>query len=106
MRQSLEKIDLVTLGRQQPVDTDYVLSRIGAGTLLLLNQRPQSYPSEQHTVPERIIVLQGRIGIQAGNQRVDADAGQMIVIPPGLSHSYCDDSDGVVTVIFGGDVAS
>ncbi|MES2070667.1 MAG: cupin domain-containing protein [Pseudomonadota bacterium] len=98
---ALHTIDLVALGRQQPVDTDYLLTRIAAGSLLLLNQRPQHYPQEQHKVEERIIVLQGRVGIAAGEQKADAAQGQMIVVPAGLSHAYTEDSDGVVAVIFG-----
>ncbi len=50
---------------------------------------------------ERIIVLQGKIGITAGNQTAAASAGQMIIVPAGLDHAYSSDSDGVVAVIFG-----
>ncbi|WP_394780196.1 cupin domain-containing protein [Undibacterium sp.] len=97
----LHTIDLIALGKQQPVDTDYLLTGISAGSLLLLNQRPQHYPQELHKVQERIIVLQGRVSIIAGTQTVQASAGQMIVVPAGLSHAYAEDSDGVVAVIFG-----
>ncbi|GGC62659.1 cupin domain-containing protein [Undibacterium terreum] len=97
----LKTVDLVTLGQQQPVDTDYLLTRINSGSVLLLNQRPQHYPQELHKVEERIIVLQGQVGIVAGNDRVDAACGQMILVPAGLSHAYAEDSDGVVAVIFG-----
>ncbi|HTD03871.1 cupin domain-containing protein [Undibacterium sp.] len=97
----LQTIDLVALGQQQAVDTDYLLTRIVSGSLLLLNQRPQHYPQELHKVEERIIVLQGRVGITAGAHKVDAAQGQMIMVPAGLSHAYSEDSDGVVAVLFG-----
>jgi mannose-6-phosphate isomerase-like protein (cupin superfamily) len=97
----LQVSDLVELGQRQPVDTDFLLTRLSSGSLLLLNQRPQHYPDEQHKVQERIIVLQGRVGIRSADRSVDASAGQMILVPAGLSHAYTDDSDGVVAVIFG-----
>ena len=97
----LSTIDLVTVGEQQAVDTDYLLTKISSGSLLLLNQRPQQYPQELHKVHERIIVLQGQVGIVAGETRVSAAAGQMIIVPAGLSHAYAENSDGVVAVIFG-----
>ncbi len=101
----LQATDLVALGKQQPVDTDYLLTAISVGSLLLLNQRPQHYPQELHKVEERIIVLQGRVGIAAEEHRVDAVPGQMITVPAGLSHAYTEDSDGVVAVIFGQELA-
>jgi hypothetical protein len=97
----LQLTDLVELGKQQPVDTDYALGAIQSGSLLLLNQRPQHYPQELHKVEERIIVLQGQVSICAGAETIRAAQGQMITVPPGLAHAYGEDSDGVVAVIFG-----
>jgi mannose-6-phosphate isomerase-like protein (cupin superfamily) len=102
MTTSLQLTDLVALGGAQPVDTDYLLSRITQGALLLLNQKPQQYPREEHTTEERIIVLRGRVGIAADEQKVYATAGEMITVPPALGHCYTEDSDGVVAVVFGG----
>lgn len=99
---TVQLIDLIALGRRQAVDTDCVLSRIGDGKLLLLNLRPQTYPSEQHATIERIVVLQGRVGLCVDTQTVHAESGQMIVIPAGLVHGFSAESDGVVAVIFGG----
>lgn len=99
----LEKIDLRALANAQPVDTDYPLAEIGQGALLLLNQRPQAYPWECHKVQERIVVIEGRTAIVTDDgQRVDAQAGEMIIVPAGLRHAYAEDSDGAVLVLFGG----
>jgi mannose-6-phosphate isomerase-like protein (cupin superfamily) len=101
MNALLQVTDLIAVGNEQPVDTDYLLTRISQGALLLLNQKPQTYPEENHKTEERIIVLRGRVGIQVSSQKVYAEAGQMITVAPNCSHSYTDDSDGIVAVVFG-----
>ncbi|MBV8657231.1 MAG: cupin domain-containing protein [Burkholderiales bacterium] len=98
-----ERIALASFGAQLPVDTDHLLAKLDKGSLLLLNQRPQHYPWESHGVPERIIVIEGQVGIQAENgPALRAQLGDMLVIPAGLRHAYMPDSDGVVVVLFGG----
>ena len=101
-----ERIALAAFGTQLPVDTDHLLASVAKGSLLLLNQRPQTYPWEQHAVPERIIVIEGQVGIQTeSGAALRAQLGEMLVIPPGLRHAYTPDSDGVVVVLFGGEPA-
>ena len=101
MKNSLEVIDLLTVASSLGSDTDYVLSDISKGTLLLLKQKPQVYRDEQHKVEERIVVLHGRIGIRSAEKSVYANTGQMIVVAAVLEHRFTTDSDGVVVVIFG-----
>ena len=101
MNNSLEVIDLLAVASNLETDTDYVLSHISKGTLLLLKQKPQVYCDEQHEVEERIVVLHGRVGIRSAEKSVYAHVGQMIVVAAALEHGYTADSDGVVVVIFG-----
>ncbi|WP_269531090.1 cupin domain-containing protein [Chitinimonas sp. BJYL2] len=98
----IERLDLVAIGADQPVDTDYLLAKLGAGAALLLNQRPQvSYPDERHKVQERIVVLSGSVGlIDEHGSATHASQGQMLLVPAGLGHAYHPASDGVVLVLF------
>ncbi|WP_374352140.1 cupin domain-containing protein [Chitinimonas sp.] len=100
--EKFEKIDLRSLALAQAVDTDYPLADLSKASLLLLNQRPQHYPKEQHAVAERIVVIEGSISIVCEDGRqLDALAGEMIVIPAGLAHAYGEQSNGAVLVVFG-----
>ena len=52
-----------------------------------------SPPLHTHPQDESYIVLEGRLTIQAGEQRFEVEAGAAAVVPTGLAHTFRVDSD-------------
>lgn len=94
-------VDLVTLARSLPADTDYSLGQLSSSSLVLLNLKPQPYPIELHQETERILVLQGEAGVEFDQGEVRLTCGALLVLPPGQHHTFSADSDAVVLAIFG-----
>lgn len=87
-------------GRALPPDTDHALAQTAAGALLLIHIPPGSYAFERHAMPEYIVCLQGQLRMEAEDgERCEADAGEMIEVPAGLSHCFAADCDAVVMTL-------
>ena len=95
---------LPATGRSLAADSDHLLARTSPGALLLIHLPPGAYAFEQHAMPEYIVCLQGRLQMEAereaeGGARCSATAGEMIEVPPGLSHRFAADCDAVVLTV-------
>jgi quercetin dioxygenase-like cupin family protein len=55
--------------------------------------RHASPPLHTHPQDESYIVLEGRLTVQAGEQRFELEAGAAAVVPMGVSHTFRVDSD-------------
>jgi quercetin dioxygenase-like cupin family protein len=87
-------------GRALKADSDHLLARTSAGAMLLIHIPPGAYALEQHAMPEYIVCLQGLLQMEAADgERCSAAVGEMIEVPPGLSHRFADDCDAVVMTL-------
>ncbi|HMJ00382.1 MAG TPA: cupin domain-containing protein [Gaiellaceae bacterium] len=55
--------------------------------------RSASPPLHTHPQDESYIVLDGRLTLQAGEQRIELEAGATAVVPTGVAHTFRVDSD-------------
>ncbi len=92
--------NLIELGRTLAVDTDHQLLTLAHNTVLLINLRPQDYPSEVHSGAELIIALHGSFELQTADEQLTVAAGTMVTIEPGIAHWFGPASDAVVLVVF------
>ena len=91
---------LAWYGRDLPADTDHELAAIGRGSLLLIHVPPGDYAFEQHALPEFIVCIDGRIGIETSDGDLqNASVGQMIEITAGVRHRFASDSDAVILTL-------
>jgi len=99
----VEVLDLVTVGRSLPADTDHAITGNLKGKVLLIRLEPgRAYPTEIHQhATETILALSGRFVIEADGHSYAVSQGQCCRIPPGLEHRWGSDSDAVVQVHFG-----
>jgi quercetin dioxygenase-like cupin family protein len=61
--------------------------------------RHTSPPLRTHPQDESYVVLEGRLTIQAGEQRFDLEAGAAAVVPMGVPHTFRVDSDGARALV-------
>lgn len=87
-------------GRDLPADTDHLLARTGAGALLLIHVPPGEYTYESHCAPEYIVCVDGLLAMQAEHgERIMAERGQMVEVPPGLRHRFAPESNAVILTL-------
>ena len=91
---------LPSLGQTLLADTDFLLTKLQAGSLLLIHLPPGSYAFESHPTPEFIVCLDGQLVMesQEGNKQI-AQTGEMIEIPIGLVHRFAEDCNATVLTI-------
>jgi len=57
-------------------------------------------PEHSHPkLEERFIVEQGVLACVRGNERLEANAGEVVIIPPGTNHTFWNAGDGQLTVV-------
>jgi quercetin dioxygenase-like cupin family protein len=61
--------------------------------------RHASPPRHTHPQDESYVVLDGRLTIEAGDQRFVLDAGGVAVVPMGVPHTFRVDSDGASVLV-------
>ena len=76
-------------------------SRDTGGELLRLewSLEPYGFLPGAHTHPhqvERFEVLSGTLGIRVGRRKYSLSAGEAVVVPPGVVHSWCNEGDEVL----------
>ena len=87
-------------GRALEADSDHLLARTSAGALLLIHIPPGAYALERHAMPEYIVCLQGVLKMETEDGKAcSAAVGEMIEVPPGLSHRFAADCDAVVMTL-------
>lgn len=87
-------------GRALDADSDHLLARTSTGAMLLIHIPPGAYAFEQHAMPEYIVCLNGTLKMEADDgERCSAAVGEMIEVPPGLSHRFAADCDAVVMTL-------
>ncbi|HEV8689523.1 MAG TPA: cupin domain-containing protein [Ideonella sp.] len=91
---------LPATGRTLAADSDHLVARTSPGALLLIHLPPGAYAFEHHAMPEYIVCLQGSLQMEAeGGARCSAAVGEVIEVPPGLSHRFAADCDAVVLTL-------
>lgn len=87
-------------GRLQIPDTDHVLASLPPSQLLLINLVPGLYSFESHARTEYILCLSGTLVMEdEAGQHLQAGAGEMIEIAPGLRHRFASVSDAVIMTV-------
>src|SRR5438445_788012 len=61
--------------------------------------RGASPPLHTHPQDESYVVLEGRLSLQAGDERFDLEPGAAAVVPMGVAHTFRVDSDGARVLV-------
>jgi len=63
--------------------------------VILVHSRPGVGPKvHRHPYPEVFIVEAGRATFRIGDETVDVDAGEVVIVPAGVAHGFVNSGDG------------
>ena len=75
------------------------LARVGDVSLKLMRMDAQAYPDEVHAYPEGLLVLNGEMHLDVAGDAVTVTAGQLYMVPAGVSHAVRPGSHGTLLII-------
>ncbi|MFC4763346.1 cupin domain-containing protein [Dyella koreensis] len=76
-----------------------VLAQFGEGRLKLLRMDAQAYPEECHDYAEGLLVLDGEMVLEIEGRTLRVGAGEIYLVPAGVSHSVGEGSYGTVLIL-------
>jgi mannose-6-phosphate isomerase-like protein (cupin superfamily) len=69
-------------------DSDVTGGRLSVHRTVLLDGAEGGSPHHHTTVAETLYVVAGRLRVLVGDEPIEAGAGDLIVIPPGVTHAF------------------
>jgi mannose-6-phosphate isomerase-like protein (cupin superfamily) len=75
------------------------LARVGDTSLKLVRMDTQAHPDETHACAEGLLVLDGELHLDVAGEAVTVTAGQLYMVPPGVSHAVRPGSHGTLLII-------
>jgi mannose-6-phosphate isomerase-like protein (cupin superfamily) len=75
------------------------LARVGDASLKLMRMDAQAYPDEVHAYAEGLLVLDGEMHLNVAGEAVTVSAGQLYMVPAGVSHAVRPGSHGTLLII-------
>ena len=75
------------------------LARVGGTSLKLTRMDAQAYPDETHACAEGLLVLDGELHLDVAGEAVTVTAGQLYMVPAGVSHAVRPGSHGTLLII-------
>lgn len=76
-----------------------VVGRAADANVKVLRMDDQAYPSETHDFDEALLVLDGTMKLQIGDEIVSVGQGEVVVVPAGLAHAVAPGSHGTLLII-------
>lgn len=96
----MHKTDLLVEARLLPhAWRSVVVGRAAGANLKVLRMDDQAYPSETHDFDEALLVLDGTMKLQIGDEIVSVHQGEVVVVPAGLAHAVAPGSHGTLVII-------
>ena len=75
------------------------LARVGDTSLKLARMDAQAHPDETHVRAEGLLVLDGELHLDVAGEAVTVTAGQLYMVPAGVSHAVRPGSHGTLLII-------
>ena len=75
------------------------LARVGDTSLKLTRMDAQTHPDETHACAEGLLVLDGEMHLNVAGEAVTVTAGQLYMVPAGVSHAVRPGSHGTLLII-------
>jgi mannose-6-phosphate isomerase-like protein (cupin superfamily) len=75
------------------------LAGVGGASLKLTRMDGQAYPDETHACAEGLLVLDGELRLDVAGEAVTVTAGQLYMVPAGVSHAVRPGSHGTLLII-------
>ena len=75
------------------------LARVGDTSLKLARMDAQAHPDETHVRAEGLLVLDGELHLDVAGEAVTVTAGQLYMVPAGVSHAVRPGSLGTLLII-------
>ena len=94
------KIDLVaSAGLLEMAWHSHVLGRVGGANFKVVRMDATAYPDECHDFDEALLVLEGHMNLEIQNSVVAVRAGEVFIVPAGISHAVAPGSVGTLVII-------
>lgn len=75
-----------------------VLTRIGGANLKVMRMDGAPYPNESHDYPEGLLVIDGQLNLTVGAKAMTVRAGEIFIVPVGVSHAVAPGSTGTLVI--------
>ena len=93
-------IDFKSVAAAQAVAwTSTIVGEVGPARIKVLRMDAQAYEAEVHDYNEALLVLDGRMMLEAGGETVVVEAGQMYLALAGTLHAVLPGSYGTLAII-------
>jgi mannose-6-phosphate isomerase-like protein (cupin superfamily) len=76
-----------------------VVGKVGAANIKVLRMDEQPYAQETHDYNEGLLVVDGELRLQVGQDEVVVEAGQMYLAQAGTAHAVLPGSSGTLVII-------
>lgn len=75
-----------------------ILTRIGGANIKVMRMDATSYPEEVHDFPEGLLVIDGQLNLTIGSENIIVKAGEIFIVPVGVSHAVAPGSTGTLVI--------
>jgi quercetin dioxygenase-like cupin family protein len=94
------KIDLLQRSSELPgVWRSVVVGRVANSNLKVLQMDGAAYPDETHDFDEGLLVLEGQMNLQIGNEVIPVRGGEVFIVPAGVPHAVAPGSHGTLVIV-------
>lgn len=59
----------------------------------------RAYPNEEHSFNEALLVVEGQMNLQLGDQVIPVKSGEVYIVPAGIAHAVAPGSHGTLVII-------
>jgi quercetin dioxygenase-like cupin family protein len=91
-------IDLKFAASQSEAWNSSILARVGTANIKVMRMDGRPYPDESHNYAEGLLVIDGQLNLIIGNEAITVHAGEIFVVPEGVSHTVAPGSAGTLII--------
>lgn len=93
-------IDLVQRAKEQPAAwRSTIVGKAAGANVKVLQMDGSMYDDECHDFDEALLVLDGQMNLDIGGEIITVRAGEVFLVPAGLSHGVAVGSHGTLVII-------
>ena len=96
----MSHIQLASIAAQLPhAWRSTIVGRAAGVNVKVLRMDALAYPDEIHDFDEALLVLDGQMNLDLQGRRVQVAAGEVYIVPAGVSHAVAEGSHGTLVII-------
>lgn len=92
-------IDLLAHARDLPAWQSSVTATVGPANIKVLKMDERAYAEETHDYNEALLVLEGKLLLQVGQQVIAVGPGQLYLALAGVAHAVLPGSHGTLLIV-------